>query len=46
MFWFQERKTELEGKVQPIISKLYQGAGGAEGGEAGEEAGAEDKDEL
>ncbi|KAL6722732.1 hypothetical protein Aduo_017829 [Ancylostoma duodenale] len=38
----QERKKELEGKVQPIISKLYKDAGGgAEGAPTGEE-----KDEL
>jgi heat shock protein 5 len=44
----QEKKKELEGTVQPIISKLYQGAGGAP--PPGEGAGgAEDddtKDEL
>ncbi|EPB80860.1 hypothetical protein ANCCEY_00062 [Ancylostoma ceylanicum] len=38
----QERKKELEGKVQPIISKLYKDAGGG-----GEEAPTgEEKDEL
>jgi len=43
----KERKKELEGKVTPIISKLY--AGGAEGGAPptdGDDAGASDKDEL
>ncbi|KAE9551984.1 hypothetical protein FO519_004808 [Halicephalobus sp. NKZ332] len=39
----KEQKKDLEGKVTPIISKLYQGAGGA-GGE--EESNADDKDEL
>lgn len=42
----QEQKKKLEGEVQPIISKLYQGAGGApppEGEQAPED---ETKDEL
>ncbi|KHJ98875.1 putative chaperone protein DnaK [Oesophagostomum dentatum] len=38
----QERKKELEGKVQPIISKLYKDAGGG----AGEAPTGEEKDEL
>jgi len=38
----KEQKKELEGKVTPIVSKLYQGAGGA----GGEESNADDKDEL
>jgi len=44
---FKKHKKELEDIVQPIISKLYQGAGGAPppGGE-GEEQPKEDKDEL
>ena len=40
----KEQKKELEGKVTPIVSKLYQGAGGAGGEE--EESTADDKDEL
>lgn len=40
----KERKQELEGKVQPIVSKLYQGAGGGPEGAAPEDA--EEKDEL
>ncbi|KAH7714104.1 heat shock 70 kD protein cognate [Aphelenchoides avenae] len=41
----KEHKKDLEGKVQPIISKLYAGGAPPEGGEeAG--AGGEDKDEL
>merc|ERR550519_511009 len=47
------QKTKLEGIVQPIISKLYQGAGGQQqGGQEGgappteEEKPTEDKDEL
>lgn len=45
---YQKHKKELEDIVQPIISKLYQGAGGAPppGGEEGEEQPKEDKDEL
>ncbi|RCN38216.1 putative chaperone protein DnaK [Ancylostoma caninum] len=39
----QERKKELEGKVQPIISKLYKDAGG---GGAEEAPTGEEKDEL
>ncbi len=41
----QQQKKQLEGKVQPIISKLYQGAGGAGGAppEGGED---ESRDEL
>jgi len=43
---FKAQKKELEDIVQPIIAKLYQGAGGAPppGGEEGEED--FDKDEL
>nr|AAN15207.1 heat shock protein 70-C [Panagrellus redivivus] len=41
----KEQKKDLESKVTPIVSKLYQGAGG-EGAEAGEDAGSDDKDEL
>lgn len=38
----QEQKKDLEGKVQPIVSKLYK-----DGGEGGEGAPpTEDKDEL
>ncbi|KAK5973505.1 Endoplasmic reticulum chaperone BiP, partial [Trichostrongylus colubriformis] len=40
----KEHKKDLEGKVQPIISKLYKDAGGA-GGE-GEAPPTEEKDEL
>ncbi|CAJ0610164.1 unnamed protein product [Cylicocyclus nassatus] len=44
----QERKKDLESKVQPIISKLYKDAGG--GADTAEEAGGtptgEEKDEL
>ena len=51
---YKEQKKELEGAVQPIISKLYQGAGGAGQGAGGQGQGApppgeeakEDKDEL
>ncbi|CAJ0941316.1 unnamed protein product, partial [Mesorhabditis belari] len=42
----KERKQELEGKVQPIISKLYQGAGGGGGDGAGAGQEQEEKDEL
>ena len=38
----QDKKKELEAKIQPIISKLYQGAGGGES----ESRSSEDKDEL
>jgi heat shock protein 5 len=43
----QEHKKALEAIVQPIVGKLYEGAGGAppEGGEAGEGEGAEDSDD-
>ncbi|CAJ0579055.1 unnamed protein product, partial [Mesorhabditis spiculigera] len=42
----KEHKQELEGKVQPIVSKLYQGAGGeGAGGEQGFDGG-DEKDEL
>ncbi|XP_063422032.1 endoplasmic reticulum chaperone BiP-like [Mytilus trossulus] len=46
----KEQKKALEEIVNPIVSKIYQGAGGApppggEGGEGGEEEGSE-KDEL
>jgi len=45
---FKAQKKEMEDIVQPIIAKLYQGAGGAppegEGAEGGEED--YDKDEL
>jgi len=39
----QQQKKQLESKVQPIVSKLYQGAGGA-GGQP--EGGDDSKDEL
>ena len=39
----QEQKKELEGKVQPIVSKLYKDGGAPEGGE---ETPSDDKDEL
>lgn len=39
----KEQKKDLEGKVQPIISKLYKDAGGAP---EGEESASDDKDEL
>ena len=39
----QEQKKELEGKVQPIVSKLYKDGGAPEGGE---EPSSDDKDEL
>ena len=46
----KERKKDLEGKVTPIISKLYAGEGGPPPTGAGEEGGApptdDDKDEL
>lgn len=42
---FEEHKKELEGIVQPIISKLYEGAEGA-GGEAPDGEYDEDHDEL
>jgi molecular chaperone DnaK (HSP70) len=50
----KKQKKELEDVVQPIVSKLYQGAGGQEGGQEGgqggtpppEEKPTEDKDEL
>ncbi|KAK6766786.1 hypothetical protein RB195_026204 [Necator americanus] len=41
----QERKKDLEGKVQPIISKLYKDAGGGAGG-GDEVPTGEEKDEL
>ncbi|CAG2106694.1 unnamed protein product [Medioppia subpectinata] len=40
---FKAKKKELEDQVQPIIAKLYAGAGPAPGGEAGPDA---EKDEL
>lgn len=40
---FEEKKSELEGVVTPIVSKLY-GSGGAGGAEEGGEA--DDHDEL
>jgi len=44
---FKAHKTELEGIVQPIMSKLYEGAGGAPPPEGEEFAGGEDeRDEL
>lgn len=50
----KKQKKELEDVVQPIVSKLYQGAGGQQGGEqqqggappTEEEKPTEDKDEL
>ncbi|VDN24587.1 unnamed protein product [Cylicostephanus goldi] len=42
----QERKKDLEGKVQPIIGKLYKDAGGAGAEEAGGTPTGEEKDEL
>ncbi|CAD5234758.1 unnamed protein product [Bursaphelenchus xylophilus] len=41
----KERKKELEAKVNPIVSKLYEGQAPPQGGEESE-AGSEDKDEL
>uniref|UniRef100_A0A0K0E7E3 Endoplasmic reticulum chaperone BIP n=1 Tax=Strongyloides stercoralis TaxID=6248 RepID=A0A0K0E7E3_STRER len=41
----QQQKKDLEGTVQPIISKLYQGSEGAAGGQQPEEE-STDKDEL
>jgi len=38
------QKKEMEDIIQPIIAKLYQGAGGAPGGEGDEDAGGEDED--
>lgn len=46
---YQEHKKELEAIVQPIVSKLYEGAGGAPppgGEEEGDEEYEEDHDEL
>ena len=45
---YKEHKKELESIVQPIVSKLYEGAGGAPptDGEDGEEYDDEDHDEL
>jgi len=44
---FKEKKKEVEGIVQPIISKLYEGAGGAPPPEGEEEADSDnEKDEL
>ena len=45
---FKTHKKELEEIVQPIMSKLYQGAGGPppEGGDFGEGGEYEDRDEL
>ncbi|UMM41932.1 hypothetical protein L5515_017967 [Caenorhabditis briggsae] len=40
----KEQKKELEGKVQPIVSKLYKDGGA--GGEEAPEGGSDDKDEL
>jgi len=42
---FKEKKTELEGIVQPIMTKLYESSGGAPPPEGGEDEGSE-KDEL
>ena len=49
----KKQKKELEDVVQPIVSKLYQGAGGQQGGQqqggappTEEEKPTEDKDEL
>jgi len=47
----KEQKKELEGIVQPIVGKLYQGAGGGggappPGGEGGEQQPDADRDEL
>jgi len=42
----QAQKKSLESKVQPIVSKLYQGAGGGAPPEHGGEGGDESKDEL
>ena len=39
------RKKQLEDAVQPILAKLYAGAGGAPGGEGAEES-TDGKDEL
>ncbi|PAV71636.1 hypothetical protein WR25_21920 [Diploscapter pachys] len=42
----QEQKKDLEGKVQPIISKLYAGQAPPEGAEEEAAGGSDDKDEL
>ena len=42
----KEQKKDLEGKVAPIISKLYAGQTPPTGGEGEEEAPSDDKDEL
>lgn len=44
----QQQKKDLEGVVQPIVGKLYEGAGGAPppGGDDGHGHGGDDKDEL
>ncbi|KAI6207208.1 Heat shock protein 70-C [Aphelenchoides fujianensis] len=42
----KERKKELESKVHPIISKLYEGAGGQAPPPTGGDEAADEKDEL
>lgn len=42
---FKEKKTELEGVVQPIMTKLYESTGGAPPPEGGEQE-EQEKDEL
>lgn len=42
----QEKKKEVEQIVQPIVSKLYAGAGGAGGEGEGQEEHGDEKDEL
>merc|ERR1719242_2616340 len=43
---FKEKKTEVEGIVQPIMTKLYESSGGAPPPEGGEEEPDTEKDEL
>ena len=43
---FEEKKAEVESVVQPIVSKLYEGAGGSSGGDSKEAWEDDDDDEL
>merc|ERR1711971_1324442 len=43
---YKEKKTEVEGIVQPIMTKLYESSGGAPTPEGGEEEPDTEKDEL
>jgi len=43
---YKEKKTEVEGIVQPIMTKLYESSGGAPPPEGGEEEPDTEKDEL